>query len=161
MKTIFVIALCFCASFAQAGSGFANLISGSWRGVGVQDGADNWLILLEVNSLEARAEYPDFPCGATWAYGLELGRSLSAVEHLTHGQKFCANQSHLVIESPTDDQIFVSWTDAQGAEIGFAVLHRNDPALNNRTAEQAATNMTRMTRNLGLRGNPACLPATS
>ena len=161
MKTILIIALCFSASITQAGGAFANMISGSWRGVGVQDGAEDWLILLEVSTLEARAEYPDFPCGATWAYGLELGRSVLAVEHITYGQKLCANESNLVIESPTDDQIYVNWTDAQGVEIGFAVLHRNDPAINNRAAEQAATNMTRMTRNLGLRGNPACLPATS
>ncbi len=160
MKSIFAIILCLCASLAQAG-GFSSQISGAWRGVGVQDGADSWLIKLEVNALDARANYPDFPCGATWDFGLELGRSLSAVEKLTYGEDLCANDSILVIESPTNDQLIVSWTGPSGAEIGFAVLHRDEPALNNRATEHAATNLTRMTRNLGLRGNPACLPATS
>ena len=83
------------------------------------------------------------------------------MELLTYGQNLCANDSLLVIESPADDQLIVSWTDPHGVEIGFAVLHRSDPALNSRTTEEATTNLTRMTRNLGLRGNPACLPATS
>ena len=160
MKIIVLAFLCLCVNDVQAG-GFTSQVTGAWRGVGVQDGTENWLIKLDMRTNDARAAYPEFPCTATWVFGLELGRSLSAVEQLTSGQDLCANDSILVIESPSDDQLIVSWTAPNGVQIGFAVLHRDDPALNNRANEAAATNLTRMRRNLGLRGNPAYLPPTS
>ena len=161
MKAFIIAALLMIAGFAQAGGGFANQFSGSWRGVGVQDGADSWVILLEIGALETRAEYPDIPCAAIWKFGLELGHSVSAVEQLTHGESLCADDSLLVIEGPSESQLIVIWSDPSGVEIGFAVLHPNDPAQNDREREQAESTFTRMSRNLGLRGNPACLPATS
>lgn len=160
-RILIAIILSLSASLAQAGGGFGEQHAGVWRGVGLQDGSDSWLIILDVSAGKAKVDYPDFPCGGTWEYGLELGRSLSAFERLEYGQYHCIDNSRIVVESPSDTQLFVSWFDEAGAEMSFAVLHRDDPALNDLAAEHAETSLTRMTRNLGLPGGPGCLPPTS
>ncbi|MBL1437046.1 MAG: hypothetical protein COB08_012730 [Rhodobacteraceae bacterium] len=161
MKAILTAILFVIATSAHAGGGLANQLSGAWRGVGVQDGAESWLILLEVGAMEAQAAYPEIPCGAIWIYGPEFGGSLSAVEQLTYGKNVCIDGSMLKIESPSYSRIIVSWVDQCGIEIGFAVLHRDVSAYNNRSAELAETTLTQMSRPLGLSGRSGCVPLTS
>lgn len=161
IRFIFAAFLFFSASWAQAGEGFGTQNAGEWRGVGLQDGSEGWVVLLSVTGAFATVEYPDFPCGGRWEYGVELGQSLSAIERLEFGQSLCFDNSHIEVERTSKAQLIVRWEDEYGAEIGFAVLHRNDPTLNNLAHEQAETALTRMSRNLGLRSNSACLPPMS
>lgn len=161
MKVFLSLLFCLFGGLAQAGEGFVTTHSGAWRGVGVQDNGASWVVLLEVGGEHAEVDYPDIPCGGTWEYGLVLGQSITVREKLDYGMALCFNLSRVVLESPSETQLIASWYDEIGAEVGFAVLHRDHPSLNNLANEHAETSLTRMTRNLGLRGNPACLPPTS
>lgn len=155
-KLVLGFTICLLASSALAGDGFSARNAGEWRGVGVQACSESWVVHVKMGPDLVRVDYPALRCGGIWEYGVELGNLLSLTERLEFGQDLCFDNSRVVLEGASNSHLAATWYDKNDAEIGFAVLHRADPALSDFDIEHAETLRIWLSRNPGFAGHPAC-----
>jgi len=141
---------------AYAGDNLSSVFAGDWRGVGIQSDGSDWLIQLSLEPGGAAVDYPEFPCGGRWESAEETSSHFAATEQLEYGQKICIDNSPVRLSRLSASQLLAVWLDENGAEIAIAVLHRNNPDLNDRAGEFSETSLTGMIRNLGLGPRSGC-----
>lgn len=80
---------------------------GEWEGTGLQSDGSTWAMRVNVTSLRegncAEISYPSLSCGGVWQCATTSdGRTLSAIEHLTHGFEECVDRGTITMTLDAD-----------------------------------------------------------
>jgi hypothetical protein len=85
---------------------------GRWRGVGVQDDQQQWLMDVTIRTTDAGScadvEYPDVPCAGTWTcVSRSTDGTLEAVEHISAGT--CIDGGSMSMRVTPEGRLEWSW----------------------------------------------------
>jgi hypothetical protein len=85
---------------------------GRWKGVGHQNNGASWAMELDVSRADdgpcAVVRYPDLDCAGYWTCACsEDGRSIQAIDRITHGKERCADKVDVDITLSNDGRELV------------------------------------------------------
>jgi len=126
MKTLFAALLTIALSVpALAGEALSTRLAGDWQGVGVQADGQDWRMELTLLPVGATVNYPDEPCGGSWAFSSVKSGEVTGTEVISYGRDVCIDNSTVVLTDYDRGQLLILWKNLDGSDLAVAVLHRH------------------------------------
>jgi hypothetical protein len=126
----FILAACLIAAPAYAqNAGHAEMIGGTWTGIGYQVGPlgpqMSWTISLNIRAdITSRIEYPSLGCKAVLHELKRGGNEIEFREEITEGD--CVTDGTINVRY-RDGRVFWFWSKPDVGADGSAVLYRDQP----------------------------------